>query len=122
MSVVDTQFGKVGGLNCWEHIQPLLRYYEYSQGVEIHIAGWPAFWNPPKDKPVSLSGDRCLVVFVRLSYGLYCLSKPSLIWVSNNFFKVKILILQCTSCHTISPLRQNLVHANSWLLKERLSF
>ena len=51
-SMVDTPFGKVGGLNCWEHIQPLLRYYEYSQGVEIHVAGWPAFWNPPKDTPV----------------------------------------------------------------------
>ena len=43
MSVVDTPFGKVGGLSCWEHIQLLLRYYEYSQGVEIHVAGSPAF-------------------------------------------------------------------------------
>jgi nitrilase len=34
-SVVDTPFGKVGGLNCWEHLQPLLRYYEYCQGVQI---------------------------------------------------------------------------------------
>ena len=51
-SVVDTPFGKVGGLNCWEHIQPLLRYYEYSQGVEIHVAGWPPIWNQPKDIPV----------------------------------------------------------------------
>lgn len=51
-SVVDTPFGKVGGLNCWEHIQPLLRYYEYSQGVEIHVAGWPPFWKQPKDIPV----------------------------------------------------------------------
>lgn len=50
-SVVDTPFGKVGGLNCWEHIQPLLRYYEYSQGVEIHVAGWPPFWKQPKDIP-----------------------------------------------------------------------
>ena len=52
ITVVDTPFGKVGGLSCWEHTQPLLRYYEYSQGVEIHVAGWPSFWNPPKDKPV----------------------------------------------------------------------
>lgn len=22
-------------------MQPLLRYYEYSQGVQIHVAGWP---------------------------------------------------------------------------------
>jgi nitrilase len=46
-TVVDTPFGKVGGLNCWEHLQPLLRYYEYSQGVQIHVAGWPPFFKDP---------------------------------------------------------------------------
>jgi nitrilase len=47
-SVVDTPFGKVGGLNCWEHLQPLLRYYEYSQGVQIHVAAWPPMFPDPK--------------------------------------------------------------------------
>lgn len=47
-SVVDTPFGKVGGLNCWEHLQPLLRYYEYSQGVQIHVAGWPPMFPDPE--------------------------------------------------------------------------
>jgi nitrilase len=46
--VVDTPFGKVGGLNCWEHLQPLLRYYEYSQGVQIHVAGWPPMFPDPE--------------------------------------------------------------------------
>lgn len=46
-SVVDTPFGKVGALNCWEHLQPLLRYYEYSQGVQIHVAGWPPMFPDP---------------------------------------------------------------------------
>jgi nitrilase len=36
--VVPSPFGKIGALNCWEHLQPLLRYYEYSQGVQIHVA------------------------------------------------------------------------------------
>jgi len=49
--VVDTPFGKVGGLNCWEHAQPLLRYYEYQQGVQIHVAGWPPFFDMPTDTP-----------------------------------------------------------------------
>ncbi|KAF4615866.1 hypothetical protein G7Y89_g15249 [Cudoniella acicularis] len=43
--VADTPFGKVGSLNCWEHYQPLLRYAEYSQGVEIHAACWPVLNN-----------------------------------------------------------------------------
>ncbi|PLB46536.1 carbon-nitrogen hydrolase [Aspergillus steynii IBT 23096] len=41
--VVDTPLCKLGALNCWENMQPLLRYYEYSQGAQIHVAGWPAF-------------------------------------------------------------------------------
>lgn len=33
--------GKVGALSCWEHIQPLLKYYTFSQGEQIHVAAWP---------------------------------------------------------------------------------
>ncbi|KAK7062813.1 hypothetical protein VNI00_000306 [Paramarasmius palmivorus] len=33
----------VGCLNCWEHMQPLLRFHHYSQGVQIHVASWPFF-------------------------------------------------------------------------------
>ncbi|KAK9489344.1 carbon-nitrogen hydrolase [Lipomyces doorenjongii] len=49
-SVVDTPFGKVGGLNCWEHLQPLLRYYEYCQGVQVHVASWPPMFPLPDPK------------------------------------------------------------------------
>jgi nitrilase len=31
----------IGGLQCWEHLQPLLRYNHYKQGVQVHVAGWP---------------------------------------------------------------------------------
>ena len=40
--VVDLpEVGNVGGLSCWEHIQPLLKYYTFSQGEQIHVAAWP---------------------------------------------------------------------------------
>lgn len=39
---VDTPFGKVGGLICWEHSMDLARYALASQGEQIHIAAWPA--------------------------------------------------------------------------------
>lgn len=48
--MVDTPFGKVGGLNCWEHSQTLLRYYEYAQDVDIHVASWPLTWDEPDPK------------------------------------------------------------------------
>lgn len=35
------EVGRVGGLSCWEHIQPLLKYYTFSQNEEIHVAAWP---------------------------------------------------------------------------------
>ncbi|KAJ0333730.1 hypothetical protein COL922a_010653 [Colletotrichum nupharicola] len=40
-TVVDTPLGKIGMLNCWEHLQPLLKYHTYSQGEQVHIAAWP---------------------------------------------------------------------------------
>ncbi|KAI8717044.1 CN hydrolase domain-containing protein [Fusarium sp. LHS14.1] len=39
--VTSTPYGNIGALNCWENYQPLLRYAEYSQGVDIHVACWP---------------------------------------------------------------------------------
>ncbi|KPM41107.1 Nitrilase [Neonectria ditissima] len=50
-TVVHSPFGRIGGLNCWEHSQPLLRYYEYSQNVDIHVASWPLIWEVPEEKP-----------------------------------------------------------------------
>lgn len=43
LKVHDTVLGKLGALNCWEHLQPLTKYAMYSQGEEIHVASWPAF-------------------------------------------------------------------------------
>ncbi|TVY26360.1 Nitrilase [Lachnellula hyalina] len=55
-TVVDTPFGKVGALCCFEHYQPLLRYYQYSLGEQIHVASWPAFFEVPKGSDWYLSG------------------------------------------------------------------
>lgn len=36
--------GKVGSLSCWEHVQPLLKFYTFSQGQQIHISAWPPLY------------------------------------------------------------------------------
>ena len=41
--VVETALGRLGALNCWEHLQPLVKYAMYAQDEQIHVAGWPCF-------------------------------------------------------------------------------
>lgn len=43
LAVISTPLGRIGALNCWEHLQPLTKYAMYAQNEEIHIAGWPCF-------------------------------------------------------------------------------
>jgi aliphatic nitrilase len=43
IAVVDTPVGRVGALNCWEHLQPLTKYAMFSQDEQLHVAGWPSF-------------------------------------------------------------------------------
>ena len=41
LRVVDTPAGRVGGLVCWEHFNPLARHALHTQNEEIHLAAWP---------------------------------------------------------------------------------
>ncbi len=38
LRVVETPFGRVGGLICWENYMPLARFHMYAQGVDIWVA------------------------------------------------------------------------------------
>ncbi len=41
LAVLDTPFGKLGGLICWEHWMPLARAAMHAKQEAIHIAQWP---------------------------------------------------------------------------------
>lgn len=41
LRAVDTPFGRVGGLVCWEHWMPLARQTLHASGEQIHVAAWP---------------------------------------------------------------------------------
>ncbi len=65
LPVIDTPFGRLSGLTCWENFMPLARYYLYSQGVDI----WAAPTLAPSDgwiaamRHIALEG-RCYVIGV----------------------------------------------------------
>lgn len=41
IKVVDSTVGRLGALNCFEHIQPLTKMAMYEQNEQVHVAGWP---------------------------------------------------------------------------------
>ncbi len=41
LHVVDTPFGRLGGLICWEHWMPLARFAMHANGEQVHVAVWP---------------------------------------------------------------------------------
>ncbi|HEY0715901.1 MAG TPA: carbon-nitrogen hydrolase family protein, partial [Polyangia bacterium] len=41
LGLFEYPFGRVGGLICYEHANPLFRYALIGQGEEVHVATWP---------------------------------------------------------------------------------
>lgn len=61
--IVDMpEIGRVGQLSCWEHIQPLLKYYTFTQNEQIHVAAWPPLDRFVDGSPgfYSMSVEGCL--------------------------------------------------------------
>jgi len=57
-NVVQTPFGRLGSLNCWEHIQPWFKTHFYSQHPQIFVgAWWPAFAPGTGGSPYIVSGE-----------------------------------------------------------------
>ncbi|KAK7064330.1 cyanide hydratase [Favolaschia claudopus] len=77
-NVVQTPFGRLGSLNCWEHIQPWFKTHFYSQYPQIFVGGWwPAFPPGTGNSPYIVSGEASsrmtqMVAMESGSFGLAC--------------------------------------------------
>ncbi|KAL2826183.1 carbon-nitrogen hydrolase [Aspergillus pseudoustus] len=60
-NVAKTELGNIGALQCWEHLQPLLKYHTYAQHEHIHIAAWPTNHKYGGWEPWSFSTDAATV-------------------------------------------------------------
>ena len=61
LRVFETDIGRVGGLCCWEHLQPLSKYAMYAQNEQVHIGAWPTF-SLYRDKAYSLGPELNMAV------------------------------------------------------------
>jgi nitrilase len=62
-AVYETNLGRMGGLICYEHLQPLLKYALHAQGEQVHCAGWPHY--PPPGR-----SNKHVIDVVTRSYAL----------------------------------------------------
>ena len=62
---VDTPYGRIGTLICWEHWMPLTRQVMHDEGEDIHIALWPTVHKSHQlaSRHYAFEG-RCIVVAV----------------------------------------------------------
>lgn len=61
LRVFETELGRIGGLCCWEHLQPLTKFAMYAQNEQVHIGAWPTF-SLYRDKAYSLSPEMNMAV------------------------------------------------------------
>ncbi|GAA5893528.1 hypothetical protein JCM6882_007844 [Rhodosporidiobolus microsporus] len=75
--VHETELGRLGALQCWEHAQCLIKYAMSSQHEEIHCASWPVFPAELPHQSLSVAGNSALLTAYAIETGTFVVSASS---------------------------------------------
>jgi len=72
MPVFETELGRLGGLQCWEHLVPLNSVAMASLNEQIHVAAWPSF-SPDDNHIFGLHSCQTITKYYSMATGTYSL-------------------------------------------------
>lgn len=86
MPVFDTEYGRLGGLQCWEHYLPLNLAAMAAQNEQVHVSSWPIAM--PGDEHL-FGREQCLAAarYYAISNQVFCLVS-SMIWTDEQAERV----------------------------------
>ncbi|MDW7691681.1 carbon-nitrogen hydrolase family protein [Flammeovirgaceae bacterium SG7u.111] len=97
LNSVDTDFGKLGSLICWEHWMPLTRQAMHESGETVHIALWPNVHERLQLASRSYAFEgRCFVIAV--GQIMYQEDVPSQLTLNKDYIHKNGLLLNGGSC------------------------
>ena len=86
MPVLDTEYGRLGGLQCWEHYIPLNVATMGAKNEQIHVSSWP-IGLPDPTHPFGVQQCKNAADYYALSNGCFVL-QASQIWTEDQADKL----------------------------------
>lgn len=68
-SVMETEIGRIGHLNCWENMNPFLKSYAASLGEQVHVAAWPLY---PREETLKYPDPRTNIAEANADVSILC--------------------------------------------------
>ncbi|CAJ0555027.1 Ff.00g135400.m01.CDS01 [Fusarium sp. VM40] len=76
--VVNTTYGRIGMLECWEHFHPAMTFPMQAQAEAIHLASWP--YTPDYNEPAALAFEKAEINMAAAS--LYAVNSGAYVLVA----------------------------------------